>query len=72
MNATECTINCPGCPECDGPEHCHGCDEPREDLAAFRVTFHNGIVETCVYCPECAGLASIDWNGETAAIEPLV
>lgn len=42
-----------------------------EKRAAYRVTDHDGSVETCHYCADCAQLAAIDWNGETAAIEAV-
>lgn len=35
----------------------------------YVVTGHNGNRTICSYCDDCANLARIDWNGETAKIE---
>jgi hypothetical protein len=35
----------------------------------FWVTDHEGRVTTALYCRDCAELARMDWNGETAKIE---
>lgn len=52
--------------ECEGPEE--GEQLPR---ALYMVTGHDGSRTVCCYCADCADLAAIDWNGETAAIEPI-
>lgn len=44
-----------------------GADSPRRDYA---VTDHAGMSCICRYCDDCAMLAGIDWNGETATIRP--
>lgn len=44
------------------------CECDTADRAAYVVTGHDGREDVCHYCPECAALASIDWNGETKAI----
>ena len=38
----------------------------------YTVTGHDGKTCVCSYCDDCADLASMDWNDETAAIEPLL
>jgi len=48
---------------------CGDADEPR---ALYVVTGHDGSELVCAYCSCCAELAAIDWNGETAAIRPVV
>lgn len=58
-------------PECQSvygaanDEYICECGEPVE---AYRVTGHDGTESVCHYCAECADLARIDWNGETAVI----
>lgn len=37
----------------------------------YTVTSHEGRRTVCAYCDDCASAASIDWNGETASIEPM-
>lgn len=36
----------------------------------YLVTDHEGQTVICEYCDDCAELAAVDWNGETAAIVP--
>jgi hypothetical protein len=48
-------------------EPCEGCDQQR-DTNAFRVRNHSGVVTVAWYCTDCADLAAMDWNAETAAI----
>lgn len=48
---------------------CEGWDEAQVGL--FLVTFHDGHSEVVCYCEDCADLARIDWNGETAEIEAI-
>ena len=59
--------------EAQTPDYTCECplDEP-EARSRYRVTGHDGTVAICDYCPCCADLATVDWNGETAAIEPLL
>lgn len=45
------------------------CDAPERRL--YVVTDHEGRKSLCAYCDECAALAAIDWNGETASIVPV-
>lgn len=42
-----------------------------ETRALYRVTGHDGAEDVCEYCIDCADLARIDWNGETASIEAI-
>lgn len=47
------------------------CDIATEQFRRlYLVTGHDGTRTVCSYCDDCAYLAAIDWNGETAAIEP--
>lgn len=48
---------------------CNGCDEPRP-TRSYDVTFTDGHAERCDYCDDCAALARMNWNGETAGIRP--
>lgn len=49
--------------------YCHGCDDYHPDVRDYVVMDHDGVTHAPVpYCAECADLARIDWNGETAAI----
>jgi hypothetical protein len=52
-------------------ETCEGC-EKHSDTKAYNVTSHAGSVALVWYCDDCADLAACDWNGETAAIAPLL
>lgn len=45
--------------------------EPGEARGIYLVTDHHGETSVCAYCETCAELAECDWNGETAAIEPV-
>ena len=45
------------------------CDTP--ERRPYIVTGHDGVDVVCRYCDDCAYLARVDWNGETAAIRPL-
>lgn len=45
-------------------------DGSTPDRQRFRVTSHDGLFTICDYCVACAELATMDWNGETAAIVP--
>lgn len=49
---------------------CQGCDA-EHPTKPYRITFHNGNRERVDYCAECAELARVDWNGETARIDPI-
>lgn len=51
------------------PGHCQGCDQDRE-TKPYNVTFTNGTTERVRYCDDCAGLAAMNYNGETASIAP--
>jgi len=53
---------------------CEGCDQV-VPVNPYRLTYTDGTIEPRVYyCDDCADLARMNWNGETAAIEraPLV
>ena len=50
--------------------YCNGCDQEQEGVRVYRAKFAGGDWETVRYCPDCADLAEINWNGETDAIEP--
>lgn len=52
------------------PGHCDGCDNDDRPVKPYDVTFTNGTTERCNYCDDCAGLAAMNYNGETAAIHP--
>lgn len=50
------------------PDHCDGCDQDAE-TRTYDVTHHDGTTSPRTrYCADCADLARMDWNGETAAI----
>lgn len=50
--------------------HCVGCDDVHI-LRSYVVTHHGATEPEIVrYCDDCADLAAIDWNGETAEIRP--
>ena len=49
----------------------HVCECDTDARSLYRVTAHDGSVSRCMYCAACAELAADDWNGETAAIEPI-
>ena len=54
---------------------CEGCEGPRDeppDLGLYLVRFRDGHSARVWYCDECADLARIDWNGETAGITPAL
>jgi hypothetical protein len=53
---------------CTKHGHCVGCDSDG-DVAQYDVTFTDGTTERCAYCSDCASLARMNWNGETAAIK---
>lgn len=53
-----------------GIEKCNGCDE-QHACSSYDVTFVSGKRETVRYCDDCAALARINWNGETAAIKTV-
>ena len=56
----QATIECMGCS--DGYEH--------DGVSLYTVMHHDGTVDKGVrYCTDCADLARMDWNGETAGIE---
>lgn len=42
--------------------------DPGEERSTYIVTGHDGSETLCAYCADCAQLAALDWNGETAAI----
>lgn len=46
--------------------------EPGETRALYLVRGHDGSAVACSYCEDCAALAAMDWNGETASITPLL
>lgn len=46
---------------------CQGCDQCTP-TRRYLVTFHNGTSEHVRYCDDCASLARMDCNGETASI----
>lgn len=48
---------------------CDGCGKDDAPTQRYRVTRHDGSTSEASYCEDCAGLARIDWNGETKAIE---
>lgn len=52
---------------------CEGCDGAVDGgaIAKYRVQHHDGSTSDVHYCDDCAELARMDWNGETAAIEAL-
>lgn len=57
-----------------GPAYTCECEADEGEVlprAPYRVTGHDGSIVVCCYCQDCADLAAIDWNGETAAIEPI-
>lgn len=58
------TANAPGI------EKCAGCDE-QNACSSYDVTFTSGSRETVRYCDDCAALARINWNGETATIKAV-
>lgn len=41
----------------------------REERQVYIVTGRDGRETLCAYCSDCARLAAMDWNGETAAIK---
>lgn len=43
--------------------------DPGEKRRLYKVTGHDGSTALCAYCPACAELAAMDWNGETAKIQ---
>ena len=48
---------------------CDGCDEEGHVLAFYVVEYHDGgDCDDVAYCADCAGLARMDWNGETKSI----
>lgn len=47
---------------------CAGCDES-VPVRPYDVTFTSGSIERVNYCDDCADLARMNWNGETAAIK---
>ena len=50
--------------------HCEGCDQDAEGVRVYRVRYSGETVwETARYCPDCAGLAGINWSGTIAEIE---
>lgn len=79
---SETTLVCKGCWEPvgmgqgDGSEYkvglsrCDGCDEHLEGVSRFCVTDHNDRRSYAHYCPGCADLARVDWNGNTQDIQP--
>jgi hypothetical protein len=51
--------------------HCHGCDSIQPNVRTFAVQFENKATpDTVRYCPECAELAEMNFNGETVSIRP--
>ncbi len=49
----------------------YACEHDDVERSGYRVTHHDGTVAICHYCADCAALAEIDWNGETAKIEAV-
>ena len=45
-----------------------GCDE--STVRPYVVTHHDGTTSRADYCSDCLYLARIDWNGDTALVEP--
>ena len=44
------------------------CECDTSDHKIYVVTYHDGTTEIVSYCDDCADLARLDWNGETASI----
>lgn len=47
------------------------CQTTDPEHRLYLVTDHHGAVSLVRYCDECAELAQMDWNGETAQIEAV-
>lgn len=49
---------------------CLGClnEDPPLAVRRYRIVDHGGQVSNVLYCDDCAALARVDWNGETAEI----
>lgn len=69
------------CPETGATEsvpvtivsHCEGCDENQENVREYLVQFDTSLrpePELVRYCPDCAALAQLNWNGETVWCTP--
>ena len=58
-------------PDIDDDDIAYTCECEAPERTRYIVTDHEGIEHVCDYCDECADLAAIDWNGETAEIHPL-
>jgi hypothetical protein len=57
-------------PEEGGPiRHCDGCDEWIEGVRLFTITYTNNRQGEAEYCPSCAMLAAMNWNGLTERIK---
>lgn len=50
--------------------HCEGCDQHVDRVRRYVVTRHDGSQARADYCGECADLAAMDWNHDTAKIAP--
>jgi hypothetical protein len=63
---TKCWARAMASAECQG---CSGHVEAGHALRCYLVTFESGKTETVRYCDDCADLARMNWNGETASIK---
>jgi hypothetical protein len=69
----DCVGRCISCSDTkvEHVDECDGCGDATDDLGVYEVEFHDGgSDDEVIYCGDCAGLARMDWNGETKSIKP--